>query len=98
MEEAISQSNVNFDSQNVARIAQLEELLDIHKRELMESTSQVARWRGLVERYGGSTTEIIGLEEMENRKNREDEDNTGVIVSRSLEEQLRKTELLQSGE
>jgi hypothetical protein len=52
-----------------------------------------------VERYGGSTTEIIGLEEMENRKNREDEeDNTGVIVSRSLEEQLRKTEALQSGD
>jgi mitotic spindle assembly checkpoint protein MAD1 len=77
----------------------LEELLDVHKRELIESTSQVARWRGLVERYGGSTTEIIGLEEMENRKNREDEeDNTGVIVSRSLEEQLRKTEALQSGD
>lgn len=52
-----------------------------------------------MERYGGSTTEIIGLEEMENRKNREDEeDNTGVIVSRSLEEQLRKTEALQSGD
>lgn len=77
----------------------MEELLDVHKRELIESTSQVARWRGLVERYGGSTTEIIGLEEMENRKNREDEeDNTGVIVSRSLEEQLRKTEALQSGD
>lgn len=59
-------------------------------------TSQVAHWRGLVERYGGSTTEILSIEERESRMNG-DEDSTAVIVTRSLEEQLRKAEALQEG-
>lgn len=92
-EEAMVQA-ANFDAQNINRITRLEELLEVHKKELVESSVQVTHWRGLVERYGGSTTEIIGIEE---RESRQDEDDTGVIVGRSLEEQLKKNEALQSG-
>ncbi|GAA6032507.1 hypothetical protein JCM8097_004791 [Rhodosporidiobolus ruineniae] len=89
-EEAV---NGNYDTQKTARIAELEALLDVHKRELASLTEQVAHWRGLVERYGGSTTEIIDLEE---RERREKEKTAGEeAVSRSLEEQLRLNEELQ---
>ncbi|KAK4048184.1 coiled-coil domain-containing protein mad1 [Microbotryomycetes sp. JL201] len=56
-EEAIH--HTNFDVQKTARIAELEELLEAHKNELAEVTKQAKHLEGLVERYGGSTTEIM---------------------------------------
>ncbi|GAA6009294.1 hypothetical protein JCM10207_004339 [Rhodosporidiobolus poonsookiae] len=91
-EEALNPT-ANFDAQKAARIDELEALLDAHKREVSSLTEQVAHFRGLVERYGGSTTEILDLEERE-RREREGEEGASA-VSRSLEEQLRLNEELQ---
>jgi mitotic spindle assembly checkpoint protein MAD1 len=63
-----------------------------------ELAKQVGHWRGLVERYGGSTTEIVDLEELEERRASPGPDDTGVIVGKSLEEQLRLNEALREGE
>lgn len=57
---------------------------------------QVSHWRGLVERYGGNTTEIIDLEEQERREQADAEMQSG--ARKSLEEQLRMNEELQQGE
>ena len=57
---------------------------------------QVSHWRGLVERYGGNTTEIMDLEEKERGgAGRSEVDEK---VSKSLEEQLRLNEELRQGE
>ncbi|KAI5475139.1 hypothetical protein MNV49_001883 [Pseudohyphozyma bogoriensis] len=87
-EEAMQQGESNFDAQKAARLAELEDLLDAHKKEVVDLAVQVSHWRGLVERYGGSTTEILAKE------NEAGEDDTGVIVGKSLEEQLRRNETL----
>lgn len=92
-EEAIQHAG-NFDAQKTARIAELEDLLDAHKREVATLTHQVAHWRGLVERYGGNTTEIIELEERE-KGSAEGQDKGE--VGKSLQEQLRLNEELQQG-
>ncbi|GAA6058221.1 hypothetical protein JCM3770_005022 [Rhodotorula araucariae] len=89
-EEAIQHTG-NFDAQKTARIAELDELLDAHKREVASLTSQVAHWRGLVERYGGNTTEILELEEREKKGGEKDKGQIG----ESLQEQLRLNEELQ---
>lgn len=65
---------------------------------MSELAKQVGHWRGLVERYGGSTTEIVDLEELEERRASPGPDDTGVIVGKSLEEQLRLNEALREGE
>ncbi|GAA5901369.1 hypothetical protein JCM6882_007758 [Rhodosporidiobolus microsporus] len=91
-EEALNPAG-SFDAQKTARIDELESLLEVHKREIASLTEQAAHWQGLVERYGGSTTEIIDLEEREKRE-REKSDGQEA-VSRSLEEQLRLNEELQ---
>lgn len=57
----------------------------------MDLSRQVAHWRGLVERYGGSTTEIVDIE------NRQEEEDTTRIVNRNLEELLKQNEALQEG-
>ncbi|GAA5910674.1 hypothetical protein JCM5296_001688 [Sporobolomyces johnsonii] len=90
-EEALNPAG-NFDSQKTARIAELEALLEEHKREIVTLSEQVSHWRGLVERYGGNTTEIIDLEERERRQAERDE-NTDE-VGKTLEEQLRLNEEL----
>ncbi|GAA6062156.1 hypothetical protein JCM10212_002368 [Sporobolomyces blumeae] len=82
----------NFDAQKTSRIAELEGLLSAHQREISNLSEQVSHWRGLVERYGGSTTEIIDLEERERRERDKTEAETR--VSQSLEEQLRLNEEL----
>lgn len=82
-------SSSQFDAQKTARLAELETLLDAHKTELADLSKQASHWRGLVERYGSSTTEILDKPATSN------EDDTGVIVTRSLEEQLRKNEAVQ---
>ncbi|BGP40889.1 coiled-coil domain-containing protein mad1 [Rhodotorula kratochvilovae] len=89
-EEAIQHTG-NFDAQKTARIAELDELLDAHKREVANLTAQVAHWRGLVERYGGNTTEILELEEREKKDGEKDKGKVG----ESLQEQLRLNEELQ---
>ncbi|GAA5868651.1 hypothetical protein JCM3774_003613 [Rhodotorula dairenensis] len=91
-EEAINHAG-NFDTQKTTRIAELEELLEAHRREVATLTDQVSRWRGLVERYGGNTTEIVDLEERERRERAEDASEGS--VKRTLEEQLRLNEELQ---
>ncbi|GAA5836698.1 hypothetical protein JCM11251_002702 [Rhodosporidiobolus azoricus] len=91
-EEALNPA-ANFDSQKTARISELESLLEVHKRELARLTEQANHWQGLVERYGGSTTEIIDLEERERRERERSEGQEA--VGRSLEEQLRLNEELQ---
>lgn len=93
-EEAVNNAG-NFDAQKTARLAELETLLDAHKREVADLAKQVGHWRGLVERYGGSTTEIVDLEERE-RRGREEE--TGSVVKNSLAEQLKLNEEMQEGE
>lgn len=85
-------SSSQFDAQKTARLAELETLLDAHKTELADLSKQASHWRGLVERYGSSTTEILDKPATSN------EDDTGVIVTRSLEEQLRKNEAVQQSE
>ncbi|GAA5867035.1 hypothetical protein JCM8547_008417 [Rhodosporidiobolus lusitaniae] len=92
-EEALNPSG-NFDVQKTARISELEALLDVHKREITSLTEQVAHWRGLVERYGGSTTEILDLEERERREREKTEGESA--VSKTLAEQLRLNEELQA--
>lgn len=96
-EEAIQHAG-NYDTQKTARLAELDELLEVHKRELAKATQEVAHWRGLVERYGGNTTEIIELEEREKR-NGEAKGKSAEAdkVAQSLQEQLRLNEELQQG-
>ncbi|KAK4057332.1 coiled-coil domain-containing protein mad1 [Microbotryomycetes sp. JL221] len=60
-EEAVH--HVDFDSQKTTRLAELEDLLDAHKRDLAEITKQATYLQGLVERYGGSTTEMMERED-----------------------------------
>ncbi|GAA5890523.1 hypothetical protein JCM8208_004901 [Rhodotorula glutinis] len=91
-EEAIQHTG-NFDAQKTARIAELEELLDAHKRELTSLTETAAHWRGLVERYGGNTTEIVQLEAHEKEAGSAAQDKGQ--VGESLQEQLRLNEELQ---
>ncbi|BGP56157.1 hypothetical protein JCM8202_005923 [Rhodotorula sphaerocarpa] len=91
-EEALNHTG-NFDAQKTARIAELEELLEAHRREIATLMDQVSHWRGLVERYGGNTTEIIDLEEQERREQADAEMQSG--ARKSLEEQLRMNEELQ---
>ncbi|GAA5988157.1 hypothetical protein JCM10908_002087 [Rhodotorula pacifica] len=91
-EEAINHAG-NFDAQKTTRIAELEELLEAHRREVATLTEQVSHWRGLVERYGGNTTEIIDLEEQERKQQAEGAAQTS--VKKTLEEQLRLNEELQ---
>lgn len=55
----------------------------------------MSHWRGLVERYGGDTADIIQLEERERRDKAES--SKGDKVSQSLEEQLRLNEELRQG-
>ncbi|GAA5975325.1 hypothetical protein JCM11641_005938 [Rhodosporidiobolus odoratus] len=88
-EEALNPA-ANFDTQKSARIEELEALLDVHKREAANLAQQVAHYQGLVERYGGSTTEIIDIEEREKRE----QEHSGRVdaASQSLEEQLRLNE------
>lgn len=90
-EEAVHNAG-NYDAQKTARLAELEELLEAHKREVANLTQQVSHWRGLVERYGGNTTEILELEEREKREGASEG-----AVGKSLEEQLRLNEELQRG-
>lgn len=90
-EEAINHAG-NFDTQKTTRIAELEELLEAHRREVATLTDQVSHWRGLVERYGGNTTEIVDLEEREKRERADDAAQTS--VKNTLEEQLRLNEEL----
>ncbi|CEQ41957.1 SPOSA6832_03736 [Sporobolomyces salmonicolor] len=90
-EEALNPAG-NFDSQKTTRIAELEALLEEHKREIVTLSEQVSHWRGLVERYGGNTTEIIDLEERERRQAERNETADG--VGKTLEEQLRLNEEL----
>lgn len=92
MTEEANHNAGNYDAQKTARLAELEELLEAHKREVASLTQQVSHWRGLVERYGGNTTEILELEEREKR-----EAASEGAVSKSLEEQLRLNEELQRG-
>ena len=99
-------STATVDAAKDERLAELEELLAAHKKEVAGLAKQVSHWRGLVERYGGSTTEIVSLEERQRReaedddddddgeKEEEDENSTKVIVRNSLAEQLRKNETL----
>ncbi|GAA5960483.1 hypothetical protein JCM3765_003651 [Sporobolomyces pararoseus] len=82
----------NYDPQKTARIAELESLLEAHQKEIATLSEQVSHWRGLVERYGGNTTEIIDLEEKERREKEHSE--MGDKVGKSLEEQLRLNEEL----
>ncbi|POY71151.1 hypothetical protein BMF94_5908 [Rhodotorula taiwanensis] len=91
-EEAINHTG-NFDAQKTARIAELEELLDAHRREVATLTEQVSHWRGLVERYGGNTTEIVDLEERERREKAEGASQGA--IARTLQEQLSLNEELQ---
>jgi chromosome segregation ATPase len=93
-EEAINHAG-NFDTQKTTRIAELEELLEAHRREVATLTDQVSHWRGLVERYGGNTTEIVDLEEREKRERADDAAQTS--VKNTLEEQLRLNEELRRG-
>ncbi|GAA6005728.1 hypothetical protein JCM11491_003987 [Sporobolomyces phaffii] len=88
-EESLNPSG-NYDAQKTARISELESLLEAHQREIANLSEQVSHWRGLVERYGGNTTEIMDLEERERR----DESAAGDKVGKSLEEQLRLNEEL----
>lgn len=78
----------NFDEQKSARILELEALLEAHKTEISDLSKGVAHWRGLVERYGGSTTEIVELEAREDQSE---------VISIGLAEQLRVTEAIQAG-
>ncbi|GJN91229.1 hypothetical protein Rhopal_004247-T1 [Rhodotorula paludigena] len=94
-EEAIQHAG-NYDAQKTARLAELDELLEVHKRELAKATQEVAHWRGLVERYGGNTTEIIELEEREKRDGEaKGKSAKADKVAQSLQEQLRLNEELQ---
>ncbi|GAA5848212.1 hypothetical protein JCM9279_000980 [Rhodotorula babjevae] len=91
-EEAIQHAG-NYDAQKTARIAELEELLDMHKREVKALTDKAEHWRGLVERYGGNTTEIVQLEQHEQAADSAAQDKGQ--VGESLQEQLRLNEELQ---
>lgn len=95
-EEAVNQAG-NFDEQKTARLAELETLLEAHKEEVSKLSKEVGHWRGLVEQNGRSTDEIVDLDEREGRKRVAGEDDTGVIVKSSLQEQLRLNEELQEG-
>ncbi|GAA5871712.1 hypothetical protein JCM16303_000840 [Sporobolomyces ruberrimus] len=87
-EESLNPSG-NFDSQKTARITELERLLEAHQQEISTLSEQVSHWRGLVERYGGNTTEIVNLEEREQEQARD-----GGKVGESIEELLRLNEEL----
>lgn len=92
--------SAHFEAQKGARLVELEELLEAHKVEVARLTKDVAHYQGLVERYGGSTTEIHDLEsegEGGGGGTRPGEDDTGVIVTRSLRDELAKNEALQGG-
>lgn len=91
-EESLNPSG-NFDSQKTARITELERLLEAHQQEISTLSEQVSHWRGLVERYGGNTTEIVNLEEREQEQARD-----GGKVGESIEELLRLNEELREGE
>ncbi|KAL8280734.1 hypothetical protein RQP46_006738 [Phenoliferia psychrophenolica] len=80
------------DAQKTAQINELEHLLEAHKSELAKLAKDVAHYQGLVERYGGSTTEIHDLE----GNSSVSEDDTGVIVARTLQSELAKNEALQA--
>ncbi|GAA5828613.1 hypothetical protein JCM3766R1_003760 [Sporobolomyces carnicolor] len=82
----------NYDAQKIARITELESLLEAHQKEIANLSEQVSHWRGLVERYGGDTADIIQLEERERQDKAES--SKGDKVSQSLEEQLRLNEEL----
>lgn len=58
-------------------------------------TEKAAHWRGLVERYGGNTTEIVQLEELEKAAGSAAQDKGQ--VGESFQEQLRLNEELQQG-
>ncbi|KAK4699236.1 hypothetical protein P7C70_g7025, partial [Phenoliferia sp. Uapishka_3] len=93
-EEAAPDKAGSFDVQKTARIEELEHLLEAHKSEVSKLAKDVAHYQGLVERYGGSTTEIHDIDENGHRT--VDEDDTGVIVSRTLQSELAKNEALQA--
>lgn len=73
------------DGGKLERIGQLEELLEAHRNQLVESNRNVDLYRGLVERYGGNTSEVLAREEIII-----DEE----VVGRSLKETLKKNEAL----
>ncbi|GAA5929465.1 uncharacterized protein JCM15063_004157 [Sporobolomyces koalae] len=82
----------NYDSQKTARISELESLLQAHQQEITRVSEQAEHWRGLVERYGGNTTEIVALEDRERREAEESDSHDR--IGKSLEEQLRLNEEL----
>ena len=94
-EDAARDEPAKVDAHSAARVAQLEELLEAHKSEVAKLAKEVAHYQGLVERYGGSTTEIHDLEANGDRA--ANEDDTGVIVARTLSQELAKNEALQAG-
>ena len=68
---------------------------------MKELSSSVSHWRGLVERYGGNTTDVERLVEHAEENKREIERVAGgageSVVKRHLEEVLRKNESLSEG-
>jgi hypothetical protein len=98
-EEAVNNAG-NFDEQKNARIDELEMLLAAHKREVADLAKQVGHYRGLVERYGGSTTEIVDLEQRERGQTESSDDGqtSNLVVRQTLQEQLQQNEALREGE
>lgn len=100
-EESLHPSTTSFDAQKSLRLTQLEELLQAYQYEMKELSSSVSHWRGLVERYGGSTTDVERLVEHAEESKREIERIAGgageSVVKRHLEEILRKNESLSEG-
>lgn len=97
VEEAVNHAG-NFDEQKTARINELEMLLSAHKQEVAELAKQVGHYRGLVERYGGSTTEIVDLEQRERHRGVDTDGHTSnVVVQENLQKQLQQNEALQEG-
>lgn len=100
-EESLHLSTTSFDAQKSLRLTQLEELLQAYQYEMKELSSSVSHWRGLVERYGGNTTDVERLVEHAEESKRESERIAGgageSVVKRHLEEILRKNESLSEG-
>ncbi|KAM0748558.1 MAD-domain-containing protein [Meredithblackwellia eburnea MCA 4105] len=90
-EEAINNPSMTISSELISRITELEQLLEAHKQEVAKLVKEVSHYQGLVERYGGNTTEILDLED---RMGGKGGDETKAIVSQSLQEELRKNEQL----
>lgn len=84
--EEVMHSAESMDSVKNERIRQLEDLLEAHKRETNEMSKQLSHYRGLVERYGGNTTEIVEREQKQG----------DAMIEKSLQQALEEAEQLRA--